>query len=93
MNKPEVILCSPLYGQNLQPSAEERKRDRELLFQNRKDPAVIALFNLIERKAFGMQCAGVQADATAHDQGMACGALEIYQVMRAWVGDQVKEEE
>lgn len=82
---PSVILCSPLYGQSFHLTQEERVEARKLVFKNRQDPAVIALFNLIERKAFTMQADGVQHDATAHDQGQACGALYLYQVTRAWL--------
>ena len=80
-----VILCAPLYGQAFYRTPEERRAERELVHQNRLDPAVKALFNLIERKAFEMQAAGVQAEATAHDQGQACGALYLYQIARAWL--------
>ena len=80
-----VILCAPLYGQAFHRTPEERRAERELVHQNRLDPAVKALFNLIERKAFEMQAAGVQAEATAHDQGQACGALYFYQIARAWL--------
>lgn len=82
---PAVILCSPLFGQKFALSTEERQKDRKLVFENRHDPAVQALFNLIEREAFSMQASGVQANATAHDQGQACGALYLYQVARAWL--------
>ena len=84
-SSPAVILCSPLFGQKFHLSTEERQKNRKLVFENRLDPAVQALFNLIERKAFSMQASGVQADATAHDQGQACGALDLYQVVRAWL--------
>jgi hypothetical protein len=80
-----VILCAPLYGQKLHLTAEERAKARDLVFKNRHDPAVKALFNLIERKAFDMQRAGIEAGATAHDQGQACGALYVYQIARAWL--------
>jgi hypothetical protein len=82
---PPVILCAPLYGQAFHRTPEERRAERELVHQNRLDPAVIALFNLIERKTFEMQASGVQADATAHDQGQACGVLYLYQLARAWL--------
>jgi len=82
---PPVILCAPLYGQAFHRTPEERRAERELVHKNRLDPAVIALFNLIERKAFEMQGAGVGADATAHDQGQACGALYLYNLTRAWL--------
>lgn len=82
---PPVILCSPLFGQKFHLTQEERAAARKLVFENRQDPAVKALFNLIERKAFSMQADGVQADATAHDQGQACGALYLYQLTRAWL--------
>jgi hypothetical protein len=89
MKKPEstpaVILCTPLYGQRMHLTPEERKAARELVYRSRNDPAVKALFNLIERKAFDMQRAGIEAGATAHDQGQACGALYAYQVARAWL--------
>jgi len=82
---PPVILCAPLYGQAFHRTPEERRAERELVHQNRLDPAVKALFNLLERKTFEMQTTGVQADATAHDQGQACGALYLYQLARAWL--------
>lgn len=82
---PTVILCAPLYGQAFHRTLEERRAERELVHQNRLDPAVVALFNLIERKTFEMQTSGVQADATAHDQGQACGALYLYNLVRAWL--------
>lgn len=89
MKKPEptpaVILCTPLYGQRMHLTPEERAAARKLVYDNRNDPAVKALFNLIERKAFDMQRAGIEAGATAHDQGQACGALYAYQVARAWL--------
>jgi len=84
-NTPTVILCAPLYGQAFHRTPEERAAERELVHKNRLDPAVKALFNLIERKAFEMQGAGVEAAATAHDQGQACGALYLYQLARAWL--------
>lgn len=84
-NTPPVILCAPLYGQSFQLSREDRDQARKLVFENRHDPAIKALFNLIERKAFSMQAEGVQHDATAHDQGQACGALYLYQLTRAWL--------
>ncbi len=84
-DQPPVILCAPLYGQAFHRTPEERAAERELVHQNRLDPAVKALFNLIERKTFEMQANGVQADATAHDQGQACGALYLYQLARAWL--------
>lgn len=82
---PAVILCTPLYGQRMHLTPEERAAARKLVYDNRNDPAVKALFNLIERKAFDMQRAGIEAEATAHDQGQACGALYTYQVARAWL--------
>jgi hypothetical protein len=82
---PSVILCAPLYGQNFHRTPEERRAERDLVHRSRLDPAVKALFNLIERKAFEMQSNGVQADATTHDQGQACGALYLYQLTRAWL--------
>ena len=80
-----VILCAPLYGQAFHLTPEERAKARKQVFENRQDPAVKALFNLIERKAFDMQRAGIEAGATAHDQGQACGALYLYQIARAWL--------
>lgn len=80
-----VIICSPLYGQAFHLTPEDRAKARKLVFQNRQDPAVKELFNLIERKAFSMQAEGVQHDATQHDQGQACGALYLYQIARAWL--------
>lgn len=59
-----VILCSPLYGQKFHLTPEERAAARKLVFKNRQDPAVKELFNLIERKAFDMQRAGIEAGAT-----------------------------
>lgn len=82
---PPVIICAPLYGQSLCLTPEERTKARELVFKNRQDPAVKALFNLIERKAFDMQRSGIEAGATEHDQGQACGALYLYQITRAWL--------
>jgi hypothetical protein len=82
---PPVIICAPLYGQTFHLTPEERAKARELVFKNRQDPAVKALFNLIERKAFDMQRSGIEAGATAHDQGQACGALYLYQIARAWL--------
>ena len=82
---PPVVICAPLYGQTFNLTPEDRAKARELVFKNRHDPAVKALFNLIERKAFGMQAEGVQHDATSHDQGQACGALYLYQLARAWL--------
>ena len=82
---PPVTLCAPLYGQAFHLTPDERRAERELLYKNRLDPAVKALFNLIERKAFEMQGHGVQADATAHDQGQACGALYLYGLARVWL--------
>lgn len=90
---PSVTLCAPLYGQAFHLTPEERSAERELLYKNRLDPAVKALFNLIERKAFEMQGNGVQADATAHDQGQACGALYLYGLARAWLESVPKREE
>jgi len=84
-NTPHVILCAPLYGQKFHLTSDERNEARRLVFENRHDPAVQALFNLIERKAFSMQAEGVQHDATPHDQGQACGALYLYQIVRAWL--------
>lgn len=84
-NTPPVIICSPLFGQNFNLAREDRETARKLVFENRHDPAVKALFNLIERKAFSMQVEGVQHDATAHDQGQACGALYLYQLARTWL--------
>lgn len=85
MSAPAVILCAPLYGQKFHLTPEERAAARKLVFENRHDPAVRALFELIERKAFSLQAEGVQAGATAHDQGQACGALYLYQLARAWL--------
>jgi hypothetical protein len=82
---PPVIICAPLYGQAFHLTPEDRAKARELVFKNRQDPAVKALFNLIERKAFDMQRSGIEAGATAHDQGQACGALYLYQIARAWL--------
>ncbi len=82
---PPVILCAPLYGQTFHLTPEERAAARKQVFQNRQDPAVKSLFNLIERKAFDMQRAGIEAGATQHDQGQACGALYLYQIARAWL--------
>lgn len=84
-NASPVILCAPLYGQTFHLTSEERAKARKLVFDNRQDPAVKALFNLIERKAFDMQRAGIEAGSTAHDQGQACGALYLYQIARAWL--------
>jgi len=80
-----VILCAPLYGQTFHLTPEQRAQERKHVYENRQDPAVKALFNLIERKAFDMQRAGIEAVATAHDQGQACGALYLYQIARAWL--------
>jgi hypothetical protein len=80
-----VVICSPLFGQSFHLTPEDRVKARKLVHENRHDPAVKALFNLIERKAFDMQRAGIEAGATAHDQGQACGALYLYQVARAWL--------
>ena len=86
MNKaPTVILCTPLYGQKMHLTQEERAAARKNVFNNRLDPAIKDLFNLIERKAFDMQRAGIEAGSTPHDQGQACGALYLYQVARAWL--------
>ena len=85
LNTPTVILCAPLFGQAFQLTREDREKARKLVFENRHDAAVQALFNLIERKAFSMQAEGVQHDATAHDQGQACGALYLYQLTRTWL--------
>lgn len=80
-----VILCAPLYGQKFHLTPEERAAARKQVFDNRQDPAVVALFNMLERKAFSMQAEGVQAGATQHDQGQSCGALYLYQLARAWL--------
>jgi len=85
-----AILCAPLFGQDFHLSHEERQAARKLVYQNRHDPALKALFNLLERSAYRLQGEGVQAGATAHDQGQACGALYVYGLARAWL--EVKDE-
>lgn len=86
---PPVLLC-PLFGQSFHLNPEERAAARKLVYQNRHDPAVKALFNLLERSAYRLQGEGVQAGATAHDQGQACGALYVYGLARTWL--EVKED-
>ena len=90
-DSPPVILCAPLYGQSFHLTPEDRAKARKLVYESRHDPAVKALFNLFERKAFAMQAEGVQHDATPHDQGQACGALYLYQVARAWLESPMTE--
>jgi hypothetical protein len=77
-------MC-PLFGQSFHLSAEERQKARKLVFENRHDPAVRALYNLIERSAFRLQGEGIMAGSTAHDQGQACGALHVASVARTWL--------
>ena len=90
---PPVIICAPLYGQTFHLTPEDRAKARKLVFENRHDQAVKAFFNLIERKAFDMQRSGIEAGATAHDQGQACGALYLYQIARAWLESPAQREE
>lgn len=90
---PEVILLSPLFGQRLTMTPEERQAARKLVFENRRDPAVKALFNLLERTTFRMQSEGVAAGATPHDQGQACGALHVYGLARTWLEQPLKQDE
>jgi len=72
---------------------EERAAARMLVWRNRHDAAVQALFNLLERSTFHLQGSGIVAGATAHDQGQACGALHTYTLARTWLEvEPVKEE-
>ena len=82
---PTVILCAPLYGQAFHLTPAERAQARKLVYANRHDPAIKALYDLIERSAYRMQAEGVMADSTAHDQGQACGALHLCNVARTWL--------
>jgi hypothetical protein len=85
-----VLLC-PLFGQAFYLSAEERKAARKLVFENRHDPAVQALYNLIERTAYRLQGEGIAPGSGPHDQGQACGALHVANVARAWLEAEVPE--
>lgn len=81
---PPVLLC-PLFGQAFHLSSEARQKARKIVYENRHDPAVQALYNLIERSAFRLQGEGIMSGATAHDQGQACGALHVASVARTWL--------
>lgn len=87
--KPSIILLSPLFGQNLKPTPQKVKADRELVRKNASDPAVQALFNLLERKAFTMAANGIATGECAE----ARGALEVYEIARAWFESALREEE
>lgn len=84
-DNPPVILCAPLFGQAFHLTPDERAKARKLVFASRNDPALKALYDLIERSAYRMQAEGVMAGATAHDQGQACGALHLCNVARTWL--------
>lgn len=63
------------------------------MYENRHDPAVQALYNLIERSAFRLQGEGIMPGATAHDQGQACGALHVASVARTWLEIEPQKDE
>lgn len=90
---PEVVLLSPLFSQRFNLTPEERQAARKLVYQNRNDPAVQALFNMLERSAFRMQSEGVSRDSTPHDQGQACGALYVYGLARTWLEQPARSED
>lgn len=90
---PQIILFAPLYGQPMAVSTEDRRKARKVVFENRNDPAVKHLFNMIERAVFRMQGEGVAAGSTTHDQGQACGALHIYGLARTWLEQPPPKEE
>lgn len=92
-NTPPPVLLGPLYGQKLVLSAQERRQHRRLVWENRNDPAVIALFNLLERSTFNLQGMGIAPGSTPHDQGQACGALEVYGRLRTWLECEEKQPE
>lgn len=59
-----------------------RREQRELIRRNRDNPAVQALYNMLERTAARLQAAGIAPGAGPHEQGQAFGAGYLCGIVR-----------